>query len=205
MTLLTKKQKDIFDYLREYIGDKGFAPSIKEICDHFGTTSVSTMHKQLMALEKKGYIRRIPKMQRAIELVDRRADETEFTEVPVMGTVREGAPIESVNMIEYHRLPDKFSKGSRIYMLEVKGDFFEGMLIRNGDLVVIESKSELQNGEQLALVRLDKRNVTLRRVSKNQDKVIIHSLSSGFENHTLDMSSVKFLGIIIGIIRDYLD
>ena len=72
MTLLTKKQKSIYDYLKEYIGKNGIAPSIKEICDHFGTTSVSTMHKQLMALEKKGYIRRIPKMGRAIELIERK-------------------------------------------------------------------------------------------------------------------------------------
>ena len=204
MILLTKKQKSIYDYLNEYIVDKGYAPSIKEICDHFGTTSVSTMHKQLIALEKKGYIKRIPKMSRAIEMVEKKLEEPDFTEVPVMGTVTEGAPIESTKMIEYIKIPDKLSKGRRVYMLEVKGDFFQDLLIGSGDLVAIESKSEVDDGK-IALIRLDKRNVTLRRISKKKGKIIIHPANHEMEEKVVEESGVKILGIVIGIIRDYLE
>jgi repressor LexA len=204
MTLLTKKQKSIFDYLQDYISEKGYAPSIKEICDHFGTTSVSTMHKQLLSLEQKGWIKRIPKMSRAIELVERKPEETDAFEVPVMGTVTEGKPIESINMIEYMRLPEKLSKGRRVYMLEVVGNFFKDLLIGNGDYIVIESKNEFKDG-QIVLVRLDKKNITLRKVSKEGGKILIHPLNLYMDGKIVDGSEIKILGIVLGVIRDYLE
>ena len=204
MAFLTKKQKSIYDYLKEYIGDMGYAPSIKEICDHFGTTSVSTMHKQLTALENKGLIRRTPKMRRAIELVDTKEDKPDITEIPIMGTFTEGAPIETVNMIEYIRLPERLSRGKRVYILEVKGDFFTGELIGDGDLVVIESKSEIEDG-RIALIHLGKRNVTLRRVTRDRNKFILHSPGAGILEKKVDVTVVKILGVLIGVMRDYLE
>ncbi|MBU1628419.1 transcriptional repressor LexA [bacterium] len=203
MILLTKKQKGIFDYLEEYIGEKGYAPSIKEICDHFGTTSVSTMHKQLLALEQKGYIKRIPKMSRAIELIEKKSEETVLTEIPVMGSLTEGKPIESTEMIEYLRLPEKFSKGRRVYLLKVVGNFFSEMLIGDGDYVVIESKTDFMDG-QIALIRLDKRNITLRKVSMEGGKIKIHPLNLEREEKFVDEPEVIILGVVIGVIRDYL-
>jgi repressor LexA len=204
MTLLTKKQKGIFDYLQDYIGEKGYAPSIKEICDHFGTTSVSTMHKQLLSLEQKGWIKRIPKMSRAIELVERKSEETDVSEVPVMGSVSEGKPIESTKMIEYMRLPENLSKSRRVYMLEVVGDFFKDILIGNGDYVVIESKNEFKN-DQIVLIRLDKKNITLRKVSKEGSKILIHPLNLYMKENIVDELEIKILGVVLGVIREYLD
>jgi repressor LexA len=202
---LTKKQKGIYDFLKEYIGEKGYAPSIKEICDYFGTTSIATMHKQLITLENKGLIRRTPKMKRAIELVEseNKNPELDLMEVPVMGTVTEGAPIETSRMIEYFKLPVQLRKERRVYMLEVKGDFYSGELIGDGDYVVIESTSKFDEG-QLLLLSFDKKNVTMRRVSKTKGKIIIHPSNPKMEQKKLDESEIRILGIVIGVIRNYL-
>jgi len=205
MIFLTKKQKGIYDFLKEYIGEKGYAPSIKEICDHFGTRSIATMHKQLITLENKGLIRRTPKLKRAIELVEseERKTDLDFVEVPVMGVVTEGAPIETSRMIEYFRLPTQLCKERRVYMLEVKGQFYTGELIGDGDYVVIESKSKFNDG-QIVLLTLDKKNVSMRRVSRKKDKLVLHSPCPSIKQKEVNESDARILGVVIGVFRNYL-
>ena len=81
MIAITKKQKEVFDFLKVYINKNGYSPSIKEICDHFGTTSLSTMNKLLSTLDKKGLIKKTPRKKRSIELVDRENTQMNMTEV----------------------------------------------------------------------------------------------------------------------------
>ena len=101
MIYLTKKQKGIYDYLKSYIDKHGYAPCIQEICDHFGTLSLATVHKQLVTLENRGLIKRVPNMKRAIELVNKESSDMNPLDVPVMGIVTEGAPIETTSRIDY--------------------------------------------------------------------------------------------------------
>ncbi|MBU1626611.1 transcriptional repressor LexA, partial [bacterium] len=205
MIFLTKKQKGIYDFLREYINENGYAPSIKEICDFFGTRSIATMHKQLITLENKGLIRRTPKMKRAIELVDteEKSPDIEFVEVPVMGIITEGSPIETSRMIEYYRLPVQLCKERRVYMLEVKGDFYSNELIGDGDYVVIESKSKFDDN-QIVLLNLDKKNVTIRKITRKKDKLFLHSPNPKIDEKTMDESEIRVLGVVIGVFRNYL-
>jgi len=205
MIFLTKKQKGIYDYLKEYINDNGYAPSIKEICDYFGTKSIATMHKQLITLENKGLIRRTPKMKRAIELVEseEKAPDNDFIEVPVMGIVTEGAPIETSRMIEYFRLPTQICNERRVYMLEVKGDFYTGELIGDSDYVVIESTTKFDN-DQIILISFDKKNVTMRRITKRNGKLILHPSNPEIEQKIVDESEIRILGVVVGVIRNYI-
>ena len=204
MAYLTKKQKGIYDYLKEYIGDKGYAPSIQEICNHFGTTSLSTMHKQLVTLENKGFIKRTPNMKRAIEFIEEEKSDIDPFEVPVMGIVSEGNPIETSGMIEYMRLPDKVAKGRRVYMLKAKNDCFENEKFLKGDYVIIESTSNYKSG-QIILTRLGKNNTTLRRITKKKDKITFHAPNPNSESIEAEESKIKILGVVIGIFRSFVE
>jgi repressor LexA len=204
MAYLTKKQKSIYDYLKEFIGDKGYAPSIQEICEYFGTTSLSTMHKQLVTLENRGFIKRTPNMKRAIELVKDESTEIDPLEVPVMGIISEANPIETTKMIEYMRLPDKVTRGKRVYMLEVKGKAYEGEKISNGDYVIIESTAKFKN-DQLALLRLDKNNTTLRRIWKDKGKINLALKNPNIKTIEIDESELKILGVVVGVFRSFIE
>jgi repressor LexA len=106
-------------------------------------------------------------------------------------------------MIEYMKLPEKVTKGRRVYLLEVKGDFFQDEFITNGDYVVIESTNKFKDG-QIALVRLSENNVTLRRVTREKGQMILHPLNSDTKPKTADENNVKILGVVIAVFRNYL-
>jgi repressor LexA len=201
MTYLTKKQKGIFDFLKEYITDKGYAPSIQELCDHFGTTSLSTMHKQLVTLENKGFIKRSPNMKRAIELAreDEKGDQDRL-ETPCMGMLSEGNPVGTTGMIEYMKMPDKLVKGKRVFMLKVSGNAYESENIENRDYLIIESTTTYKNFN-LVLLTLDPHNTTIRRITKERGKVTLALANPNVKPVVLDESEVKILGVVIGVFR----
>jgi repressor LexA len=128
----------------------------------------------------------------------------DFMEVPVMGAVTEGAPIEITKMIRYMRLPIELCREKRVYMLEIKGNFFTSELIGNGDYVVVESVSKFDDN-QIVLISIDKKNVTLRRISREKNKLTLHPPSPEIKEKTVDESEIRILGVVIGVIRNYLE
>jgi repressor LexA len=201
MTFLTKKQKGIFDYLKEYITEKGYAPSIQEICDHFGTTSLSTMHKQLVTLENKGFIKRSPNMKRAIELSkNEEKNSSDRIETPCMGTISEGNPIGTTGMIEYMNLPDRLVKGKRVFMLRVNGNDFECENIENKDYLVIESTTQYKN-YNLVLLTLDPHNTTIRRITKERNIITLSFPDPKIKSIEFADQEIKILGVVIGVFR----
>ncbi len=122
-------------------------------------------------------------MRRAIELIDKESEDPDIFETPVLGILTDSKPIETDGTIEYLKLPEKFSKRKRIYLLKIKGDSFKDVSIEDGDYIVIESKDKAEDG-QLALISLENNNVTLKKITNHKD--------------------MKIHGLVIGVIRDYL-
>ena len=137
---LTRRQKEILDFLTRYIERKGYAPTIEEIGDHFGLRSLATVHKHLTNLQKKGLIKRAWNRSRALELVP-----TEVTvravELPLLGRVAAGSPIEAISASETIFVPEDMVGRRETYVLQVKGDSMIEEQIRDGDYVIVENRA----------------------------------------------------------------
>ena len=148
---LTDRQKDIFQFIKRSVNDKGYPPSVREIGNAVGLQSSSTVHGHLAKLETKGYIKRDPTKPRAIEIVQAdSSNETAVIHVPVLGKVTAGLPITAVeNVEEYFPLPEHFTANhnSEIFLLNVVGDSMIEAGIHDGDRVIVRKQNIAHNGE----------------------------------------------------------
>ncbi len=152
MLPLTKRQREILDYLNEFIQQHGYAPSLEEIGRRFNLSSLATVHKHLTNLQEKGFIRRAWNRSRSVELVPSRAGGRAL-ELPLLGFVAAGAPIEAVAGSETIAVPEMLAGKRDSYVLRVKGDSMIDEQIRDGDFVIIEDRKSADNGEMvIALV-----------------------------------------------------
>src|SRR5213083_3604463 len=146
MLPLTKRQREILDYLNEFIAQHGYAPSLEEIGRRFGLSSLATVHKHLTNLQEKGLIKRAWNRSRALELVP-----TEVTvravELPLLGRVAAGTPIEAVQASETIFVPEDMVGRRDTYVLQVKGDSMIDEQIRDGDYVIVEDRKAARDGE----------------------------------------------------------
>src|SRR5262245_65566327 len=145
---LTRRQKEILDFLSRHIERKGYAPTIEEIGEHFGLSSPATVHKHLSNLQQKGLIKRAWNRSRALELVP-----TEVTvravELPLLGRVAAGTPIEAVQSTETIFVPEDMVGRRDTYVLQVKGDSMIDEQIRDGDYVIVEDRQTARDGEMV--------------------------------------------------------
>ncbi|PKN50195.1 MAG: repressor LexA, partial [Deltaproteobacteria bacterium HGW-Deltaproteobacteria-16] len=150
---LTRKQREILDFLTSTIERQGFAPSFEEIAEQFGYQSLATVHEHLTNLERKGYIRRSFNESRSIEVLPPRGT-TGATEIPLLGMVAAGMPIESVMAGEVIPVPDSMlPRRGPNYALKVRGESMIDEQILDGDLVVVNGRDSADNGEMvIALV-----------------------------------------------------
>ena len=118
---LTRRQHEIFDYIRDFVADRGYSPSLKEIGEHFGLSSVATVHKHIHHLVEKGYLRKSWNHSRSVEPIHRPADQT--MEIPLLGIVAAGEPIEPVEVQEKLSVPrEMVHRTSETFALQVRGD-----------------------------------------------------------------------------------
>ncbi|HSR42418.1 MAG TPA: transcriptional repressor LexA, partial [Longimicrobiales bacterium] len=157
---LTKRQKEILDHIEGFIDEHGYAPSFEEIADAFGYSSLATVHEHLSNLERKGYIRKAYNESRSIELVGREAVPA-GAELPLLGNVAAGVPIEAVQDRETIPVPpDMVRQGKRNYVLRVQGDSMIDEQIRDGDYIVVQAQQTAEDGEMVvALVGGDSATV----------------------------------------------
>src|SRR5881296_2137810 len=144
-TMMTKRQKQVLDYLREYIDQHGYAPTLEEIGRHFRLASLATVHKHLRNLQRKRLIKRLPHQSRALEVVGP-ATASRAVTVPLLGRVAAGVPIEAVETAETITLPEEMLGRGETFALRVRGDSMVGEGILDGDLVVVESRPDAPNG-----------------------------------------------------------
>src|ERR1700732_885338 len=146
MATLTKRQKQLVDFLENYITEHGYAPTLSEVGQYFGLSSLATVHKHLHNLEQKGFIKRQHNHSRALEVaVSEKRDAP--TTIRLLGTFAAGAPIEAVENNETISVPDDFIRRDNTFCLRVKGDSMIEDGIRDGDYIIVEGRDNADNGE----------------------------------------------------------
>src|SRR5215211_9266845 len=162
MLPLTKRQREILDYLNEFIQQHGYAPSLEEIGQRFGLSSLATVHKHLTNLQEKGFIKRAWNRSRSVEMVPTRTGGRAI-ELPLLGFVAAGAPIEAVPSNETIAVPEDLVGKRDTYVLRVRGDSMIDEQIRDGDLVIVEDRRTADNGETVVAL-LSGTEVTLKKL-----------------------------------------
>lgn len=206
MRELTKRQSEIFEYIKQTVHSKGYPPSVREIGEAVGLASSSTVHGHLSRLEEKSYIRRDPTKPRAIEIVSEQLGDTlnmeETIHVPVIGKVTAGIPITAVeNVEEYFPLPEHFTSthNSDIFILNVVGDSMVEAGILDGDKVIVRSQTIAENGDIIVAMTEDN-EATVKRFYKEKTRYRLQP-----ENSTMDpiyLEHVTVLGKVVGLFRE---
>jgi repressor LexA len=197
---LTKRQKEILDFIREYLQREGYAPSLEEIGARFGLSSVATVHKHVQNLVDKGLLRKAWNRSRSIELVD--PESSAGVEIPLLGSVAAGMPIEAVSTPDSITVPGDMVGNKQCFALRVQGDSMIEDHIVDGDLVLLESRKQPHNGETVvALVRRDE--VTLKRFSLDGAEVILTPANASLSPMRFPAEDVEIQGVVVGLLRHY--
>lgn len=199
---LTKRQRQILDFIRAEIHRRGFPPSVREIGEAVGLSSSSTVHSHLAALETKGFIRRDPSKPRALEVLDYRdtdrgIDYGEVQALPVVGAVAAGEPILAAENIEQTLpLPAEFARDST-FILRIKGDSMIEAGILDGDFVVVRQQSTATNGD-IVVAMLDE-EATVKRFFREADRVRLQPENAALE--PIYARDVAILGKVTALFR----
>ena len=199
---LTAKQQQILDCIKKSLKDKGYPPSVRELCVAVGLSSTSTVHSHLNTLEKKGFIRRDPSKPRTIEVLDEEVNwlEDHVSAVPVIGKVTAGAPILAVeNIEEYFPLPKQLTRHDQTFMLNVKGTSMINAGIFDGDQIIVRRQESAHNGD--IVVAMIEDEVTVKRFFK--EKNIIRLQPENDSMQPIYAQEVQILGKVIGLVRLY--
>ena len=197
---ISKKQSEILEYIKSQIINKGYPPSVRDICEAVDLKSTSSVHSHLETLEKNGYIRRDPTKPRAIEIIDDNFNlaRREVVNVPIVGKVAAGEPILAVENIEsYFPVPMEFMPNEQCFMLKVQGDSMINAGIFDGDTIIVEQSQTARNGDMV--VALVEDGATVKTFYKEEG---VYRLQP--ENDFMDpiiVKEVSILGKVIGVIR----
>lgn len=200
---ISQKQSEILEYMKNEILNRGFPPSVREICEAVHLKSTSSVHSHLETLEKNGYIRRDPTKPRAIEIVDDNFNlvRRETVNVPIIGKVSAGQPLLAVENIDgYFPIPSEYMPNNKTFMLIVQGDSMINAGIFNGDYVIVEQQQTAENGQKI--VALVEDSATVKTFYKEDGHIRLQP-----ENDTMEPIIVKqdqffqILGKVIGVFR----
>ncbi|MBI1961718.1 MAG: transcriptional repressor LexA [Parcubacteria group bacterium] len=207
--ILPKKKQQILDYLKSYVNDRGYAPTLSDVAKKFKVSSLATIHEHMAFLEKQGFIKRTGNIQsRELEIVDRRDNNVEPTflegsmhALPLVGLITAGEPIEAVENREAEiAVPAEITRGRQCYILKVRGDSMVESLISDGDLVIVEKTEYAKNGDMVVAV-LDDGTATLKKFYKEKNFVRLQPANAKYQ--PLMVENVIIRGRVVGIIRKY--
>ena len=203
MDELSVKQKEVFDYIKQEVREKGYPPSVREICDAVSLKSTSTVHGHLERLEKKGYIRRDPAKPRTIEITEKTVAyerNRELVNVPIIGTVTAGVPILAVENIEdTFPIPVEYVGNHETFMLRVKGDSMIDAGIFDKDLIWIRSQITAKNGDMV--VALIEDYATVKTFYRENGHIRLQPENSTMSPIIVEKCSI--LGKVIGLFRHF--
>ena len=197
---ITDKQREILEYIKKEILNRGYPPTVRDICEAVNLKSTSSVHSHLETLEKNGYIRRDPTKPRAIEIVDDNFNLTrrEFANVPLIGQVAAGQPLLAVENIEsYFPIPTEFMPNAESFMLKVKGESIINAGIFDGDNILVEKCDNVHNGD--IVVALIDDSATVKTFYKEDGHIRLQP-----ENDTMDpiiVPDCKIVGKVFGVFR----
>jgi repressor LexA len=200
---LTKRQNEILAYLRGHIAEHGYAPSFEEIAEQFTFASLATVHEHLTNLERKGYIRRQYNESRSIEVLPPRGT-AKATEIPLLGKVAAGLPIESLMHDETIAVPDEIlPRRGPNYALKVAGNSMIDEHIIDGDYVVVHGREEAQNGE-MVIALVNGSEATVKKFYRETGGWIrLQPANTTMNPMRYQERDVLIQGVVVGIIRKY--
>ena len=197
---LTRRQKEILDYVREYLERQGYSPTLEEIADHFDLASLNGVYKHLRALQARGFIRRLTNQARSIQLLNPEASSP--TTLPLLGYVTAGKPVEAVVNVEEISVPESFLTRKRNYVLRVRGDSMIDEHIQDGDFVIIEEREGARDGE-MVIALIDGENATLKKFYREHETIRLQPAHPTLEPIWVKEDRIKIQGVVVGIMRKY--
>src|ERR1700712_3312097 len=198
---LTKRQREILNYLTSYSEQNGFAPSFEEIAEQFDYNSLATVHEHLTNLERKGYIKRAYNESRGIELMPSEVLPRAMS-LPLLGTVAAGVPIEAVQMPESIGVPeDLVRRGGNHYVLRVRGNSMIDEQIRDGDFVVVNERQRADNGE-MVIAMLHGTSATVKKFYREKDgRIRLQPANDTMAPMYVHENDITIQGIVVGVMR----
>ncbi len=197
---ITARQREILDYIKNEIINKGYPPAVREICEAVHLKSTSSVHAHLESLEKNGYIRRDPTKPRAIEIIDENFNlsRREVVSVPIIGTVAAGQPIFADENIEsYFPIPAEMMPNQKAFMLKVKGESMVNVGIFDGDKVLVRQQQTAENGE--IIVALIDDGATVKTFYKEEGHIRLQPENDSME--PIIVQDCQILGKVFGVFR----
>jgi len=205
--MLTKKQKELYDFLDHYIKSNQISPSFEEMKRAVNLKSKSGIHRLITSLEQRGFIKRLKHKARAMEITKKlyqnNSNETSY-EIPLLGAIAAGNPIEAIeNPDEYISVPSNFmSPNNQYFGLKVKGLSMIDKGIFDGDVAVIKKTSSVLNGK-IAAVLTNDNEITLKTINIDNNKIYLIPANKNFEEKIFNINEVQIQGALTGIIRKY--
>ncbi len=207
---LTKRQQEILDYIREYLQENHYPPSIRDIAAHFSLASAGGVHKHLNNLKKKGIITFENNISRSIHIIDDSdsapvsdTPTSGLIELPLMGKVAAGLPIQHFLENETIEIPESMlRKPGETYALQVQGDSMIEDCICDGDLVVVEHRNYADNGD-MVIAMINHSEATLKKFYREGNKIRLQPSNHMMDPIYVDPQKLSIHGIVVGVMRSY--
>lgn len=206
---LTKRQREVYDFIHQFVEKHGYSPSFEEIGEGMGLSSLATVHKHLTNLEKKGMLKRDYNRSRSIDVIPQRHAKTRLKEMamesalelPLRGKIAAGRLVESVEQNETISLND-VTRSKDVFVLQVTGDSMQDEHIVDGDYVMIEKVRTANNGD-IVVALVEGSDTTLKRLYKEGDKIRLQPSNATMQPIMVPAHSVQVQGRVIGVLRKY--
>jgi len=196
--MLTKRQKQVLDYIKKFISKYDYAPSLEEIKRHLKLSSVSTAHFHVSALQNMGYLRKEDNQPRALNVFS----ETRLIQIPLLGTIAAGQPIEATEDKEYIAIPQSKIKNSKEhYALRVSGESMINENINDGDIVIVRHQKNPQNGNKVVAL-INNTEVTLKKFYKENGKIKLEPANPKYKPIFVSPKNINVQGIVIDVIKN---
>ncbi len=203
--MLSERQQQVLDYIRDTVNGRGYPPSVREIGEAVGLNSPSTVHSHLNSLVKAGVIRKDPSKPRALVVLDEQAPTTaddRVRDIPLLGRIAAGTPILAAEQVEsVMPLPTELVGEGPVFLLEVKGDSMIDAGIHEGDLVAVHSQPDANDGDIVAAL-VDGEEATVKRLRRKDGKVILESENPAYQPMVFT-DGVELIGKVVSVLRRY--
>lgn len=202
MATLTKRQKQMVTFLEQYIDEHGYAPTLSEVGQYFGLSSLATVHKHLRNLEQKGFIRRTHNHSRALEIAGKGDERAGVRELSLLGQVAAGAPIEAIEGPDTISVPEEFVRRDNTFCLRVKGESMVDEGIRDGDYIIVEGRDAASPGETVVALVGDE--ATVKKYFPEQGgRVRLQPANSAMDPIFVSEDQLRIRGVVVGLMRHY--
>jgi repressor LexA len=200
---VTAKQRRVFEFIRRYIESNHEPPTIAEIGRQFQMSSSASVHAILIALEREGLIKRIPNVSRGIQIVEQETATDESNDIPLLGTVAAGQPIEAILSHDTVSVPKDMQGRGRTFALRVRGDSMIDENIQDGDIIVVASQKTADNG-QVVVALIDGNYATVKKFYRDPDFIRLEPANPQFKPIFIKTPErIQIQGVVRGLIRKY--